>query len=177
MKILPATGFLFYIHIIIMQEKDSRSSIATPIAALLRQKALLQTEYEEEKENYGRQMQATGLQRRIKRGDAWHPVRIGRCYYNSLNQFAVEVFRTADEDIEHNFEYGRPVCFFSLPADKAETADGGAKAPFNIITTGIVSYADSGRMVVTVPEKTGIAATLQNGEGIGVQMFFDETSY
>ena len=89
MKILPATGFLFYIHIIIMQEKDSRSSIATPIAALLRQKALLQTEYEEEKENYGRQMQATGLQRRIKRGDAWHPVRIGRCYYNSLNQFAV----------------------------------------------------------------------------------------
>ncbi len=177
MKILPATGFLFYIHIIIMQEKDSRSSIATPIAALLRQKALLQTEYEEEKENYGRQMQATGLQRRIKRGDAWHPVRIGRCYYNSLNQFAVEVFRTADEDIEHNFEYGRPVCFFSLPADKAEAADGGAKAPFNIITTGIVSYADSGRMVVTVPEKTGIAATLQNGEGIGVQMFFDETSY
>ena len=55
MRILPATGFLFYIHIIIMQEKDSRSSIATPIAALLRQKALLQTEYEEEKENYGRQ--------------------------------------------------------------------------------------------------------------------------
>ena len=55
MKILPATGFLFYIHIIIMQEKDSRSSIATPIAALLRQKALLQTDYEEEKENYRRQ--------------------------------------------------------------------------------------------------------------------------
>ena len=48
----------------------------------------------------------------FRRGDAWHPVRIGRSYYNSLNQLAIEVYRTADDDIEHNFEFGKPVCFF-----------------------------------------------------------------
>ncbi len=144
----------------------NNNNASSPVFALLRQKALLQTEYNEEKENFRRQMQAVGLERRIKRGDAWHPVRIGRCYYNSLNQFTVEVYRTADEDIEHNFEYGKPVCFFN-------SADNG----FDVITTGTVSYADADRMVVTIPDKAGIAATLQNTENIGIQLFFDETSY
>ncbi len=163
-----------------MQEKKTQDSISQPVFALLRQKALLQTEYEEEKESFRRQMQAQGLARRIRRGDAWHPVRIGRCYYNSLNQFAVEVYRTADEDIEHNFEYGKPVCLFRLP----ENAAGSGAVPrqagregFEILTTGTVSYADADRMVVTILEKTGIATTLQNAAGVGVQMFFDETSY
>lgn len=149
-----------------MQNKDCQNNKTTePVYALLRQKALLQTEYDEEKENFKKQMQATGLERRIKRGDAWHPVRIGRCYYNSLNQFAVEVYRTGDMDIEHNFEYGKPVCFFTT------------KDKFEILTTGTVSYADNERMVATIPDRTGIAATLQNTESVGVQMFFDETSY
>lgn len=158
-----------------MQDKNSRNNATEPIYALLKQKALLQTEYDEEKMNFKKQMQAMGLERRIKRGDAWHPVRIGRCYYNSLNQFAVEVFRTADDDIEHNFEFGKPVCFFKTATS---AADSSAKAnSFEVITTGTVSYADANRMVVVIPDKTGIASTLQNGEGIGVQMFFDETSY
>ena len=158
-----------------MQDKDSRNNATEPIYALLKQKALLQTEYDEEKLNFKKQMQAMGLERRIKRGDAWHPVRIGRCYYNSLNQFAVEVFRTADDDIEHNFEFGKPVCFFKTAVSDTDSS---AKAnSFEVITTGSVSYADANRMVVVIPDKTGIASTLQNGEGIGVQMFFDETSY
>ena len=161
-----------------MQENDNKTA-AQPVYELLRQKALLQTEYDEEKKNFARQMQATGLGRRIKRGDAWHPVRVGRCYYNSLNQFAVEVYRTGDEDIEHNFEFGKPVCFFKTTAADSRTGGEGKNGatPFDVLTTGTVSYADTNRMVIVIPEKTGIAAALQNGEGIGVQMFFDETSY
>ncbi len=164
-----------------MQGNDNRQTMPQPIMELLRQKALLQREYDEEKENFARQMQATGLDRRIKRGDAWHPVRIGRCYYNSLNQFAVEVYRTGDEDIEHNFEFGKPVCFFktdtSSPSGVSAAKNGKGVAAFDVLTTGTVSYADGNRMVVVIPDKNGIAATLQNGDGIGVQMFFDETSY
>lgn len=119
---------------------ENDKTIQSPIMSLLRQKALLQTEYDEEKENFKRQMQAMGLSRRIRRGDAWHPVRIGRSYYNSLNQLAIEVYRTADDDIEHNFEFGKPVCFFhtdeavgnGATADKLPTgktqAKGTAKA-------------------------------------------------
>lgn len=134
---------------------------------LLRQRALLETEYREERDAFKRQMQAMGLGRRIRRGDAWHPVRMGRSYYNSLNQLAIEVWRTADDDIEHNFEYGRPVCFFKTEGEK----------DFELLSTGTVSFADADRMVVVIPDKAGLAVTLQNTEGVGVQLFFDETSY
>ena len=138
---------------------ENDKTIQSPIMSLLRQKALLQTEYDEEKENFKRQMQAMGLPRRIRRGDAWHPVRIGRSYYNSLNQLAIEVYRTADDDIEHNFEFGKPVCFFhtdeaagnGATADKLPTgktqAKGTAKA-FDLIATGTVSYADTDKKKV-----------------------------
>lgn len=166
-----------------MQE-NSNNSVYSPVYSLLRQKALLQMEYDAEKDDFKRQMQAQGLQRRVKRGDAWFPVRVGKCYYNSLNQFAVEVYRTRDEDIEHNFEFGKPVCFFKTAdpstADSSSAAGAKGKNPknaFDVLTTGVVSFADNERMVVTIPDKTGIAATLQNTDNVGVQMFFDETSY
>ena len=77
---------------------------------------LLQMEYDEEKKAYQQMAEALGVERRVARGDAWFPLRIGRSYYNSLNQLCVEVFRqpTADDDDadDHNFEYGRPVQFF-----------------------------------------------------------------
>lgn len=157
---------------------DKNNNINNPVMSLLKQKALLQTEYNEERENFKKQMQAMGLERRIKRGDAWHPVRIGRSYYNSLNQLAIEVYRTDDEDIEHNFEFGKPVCFFKVNADKENLgkASGGEKN-FDVLSTGVVSYADTDRMVVTIPDKAGVITTLQNTDGIGIQLFFDETSY
>ena len=85
----------------------------TPIQALMQQKALLQVEYACEKESFRRQTEATGMARKVKRGDAWYPVTAGRSYYNSLNQPCVEIVRQQDDDIEHNFEFGRPVMFFT----------------------------------------------------------------
>ena len=71
-------------------------------------------EYAAEKEAFRKQTEEMGLQRKVKRGDAWWPVKVTKSYYNSLNQLAVEVVRTADNDIEHNFEFGRPVMFFAM---------------------------------------------------------------
>ena len=77
---------------------------------------LLQIEYYSEKEAFRKQTEAIGLQRKVKRGDAWFPLQIGKSYYNSLNQMAIEVTRTSDQEIEHNFEFGRPVIFFTTKA-------------------------------------------------------------
>jgi hypothetical protein len=66
----------------------------SPIQTLMRQRLLLQLEYNTEKEAFRRQTETMGLQRKVKRGDAWFPLRVGKSYYNSLNQLAVEVFRT-----------------------------------------------------------------------------------
>lgn len=144
---------------------------SSPVQALRQQRLLLEIEYNSEKEAFRRQTETTGLARKVKRGDAWHPLRFVRSYYNSLNQLSVEVVRTADTDIEHNFEFGRPVCFFRMGE-----ATEGKKSIRYFNFTGTVSYADGDRLVVTVPDNAPIAE-LQATEGLGVQLFFDETSY
>ena len=92
---------------------------SSPILALQQQRLLLQMEYAAEKEAYRKQTEDIGLQRKVKRGDAWYPLKLGKSYYNSLNQLVIEVFRQGDEDIEHNFEFGRPVVFFSVKNEES----------------------------------------------------------
>ena len=144
------------------------------IALLQQQRHLLQLEYQEEKEAYRLQTESMGLARKVTRGDAWFPLRVGRNYYNSLNQHCIEVTRKADEDIDHNFEYGKPVVFFS-----AEVLEGNPKLAAHIRYfnfTGSISYVDGDRMVVAIPE--GHSLELQNAQQpVGVQLFFDETSF
>lgn len=158
----------------------SNNNISSPIAELQRQRMLLEMEYNADKEAYRRQTEEMGVMRKVKRGDAWFPLRIGRSYYNSLNQLAVEVFRTGDTDIEHNFEFGRPVAFFKTKSKDGDSSDGGkSKTALKYFGfTGTVSYVDGDRMVVTVPDGAGII-DLQGTDGgeVGVQLFFDETSY
>ena len=138
------------------------------VQQLQQQRLLLQLEYETEKEAFRQQTETMGLARKVARGDAWWPLRVGRSYYNSLNQLAVEVFRTADTDVEHNFEFGRPVMFF-----RWEEAGGDIRY-FKF--TGVVSYVDGDRMVVTVPDNAPLI-DVQSAEHVGVQLSFDETSY
>ena len=141
--------------------------MTNPIQALQQQRLLLQLEYQAEKESFRKQTEEMGLLRKVKRGDAWYPVKIGKSYYNSLNQLVVEVHRQGDEEIEHNFEFGKPVCFFSV----------GEKDQIKYFSfTGTVSYVDGDRMVVSVPDN-GQLIDVQGAENVGVQLFFDETSY
>ena len=148
------------------------------IQALQQQRLLLQLEYQTEKEAYQRQTEQQGLARLVKRGDAWWPVRIGRSFYNSMNQLCVEVFRTADNDVEHQFEYGRPVAFFrEEKTDGAYETIGGYQPHIKYFPqTATVSFVDGDRMVVTVPESMPLT-DLQTAANVGVQLSFDETSY
>lgn len=145
----------------------------TAIQELQRQKMLLQMEYYTEKEAFRKQTEATGLLRKVKRGDAWFPLSVGRSYYNSMNQMALEVRRTADQDIEHNFEFGLPAIFFTLQKVNGETKE--RLHYFNF--SCVVSYVDGDNMVVILPD-AGRVIDLQHAQGqVGVQLFFDETSY
>ena len=145
----------------------------TAIQELQRQKMLLQMEYYTEKEAFRKQTEAMGLLRKVKRGDAWFPLSVGRSYYNSMNQMALEVRRTADQDIEHNFEFGRPAIFFTL-----QKVNGEAKERLHYFNFScVVSYVDGDNMVVILPD-AGRVIDLQHAQGqVGVQLFFDETSY
>lgn len=132
-------------------------------------------EYYAEKEAFRKQTETQGLMRKVKRGDAWFPIRIGKSYYNSLNQLSLEVFRTQDQDIEHNFEFGRPVVFFSLTRHSHPSPLTPHFSYYNF--TANVSYVDGDRMVVTVPDSTPLLSLQQTDIQIGCQLSFDETSY
>ena len=124
-------------------------------------------EYEYEKEQFRQQTEAMGIGRKIKRGMCWYPLNVGRSYYNALNQLVIEVERREDKDIEHSFEYGRPVCFF--------TQDMSGKLTYlNFVAT--VSYVDEDRMVVVLPNADALLM-IQSKEVLGVQLYFDETTY
>ena len=171
----------------------------SPIQALLQQRTLLQLEYYTEKEAFRKLTEQMGLQRKVKRGDAWFPLQVGKSFYNSLNQTAVEVFRTSDQDIEHNFEFGRPVMFFMVkkmgknenqgstalqlsenPSDanhKVQSSNLKVQSIKYFSFTGTVSYVDGDRMVITMPDSAPLLDLQQSTEPIGVQLSFDETSY
>lgn len=142
-----------------------------PILQLQQQRLLLEIEYNHEKEEFRKQTQTMGIERKTRRGDAWFPVGIGRNYYNSLNQMVVEVTRQPGSDIEHNFEPGRPVCFFTMKRDA-----NGRDSIHYLSFTATVSYAEQDRMVVALPD-SGRIVDLQRQEALGIQLFFDETSY
>ena len=171
----------------------------SPIQALLQQRTLLQLEYYTEKEAFRKLTEQMGMQRKVKRGDAWFPLQVGKSFYNSLNQTAIEVFRTSDQDIEHNFEFGRPVMFFMVKKmgknesqgnaalqQSGNTSDANHKVQNSNLKvqsikyfsfTGTVSYVDGDRMVVTIPDSAPLLELQQSTDPIGVQLSFDETSY
>ncbi|MBR4935707.1 MAG: helicase, partial [Bacteroidaceae bacterium] len=134
--------------------------------SLLRQRELLRLEYEYEKAAYRREVEASGVERRVKRGDAWFPVSVGRHYYNSLDRLVVEITRSEDEETEHNFEYGRSVCFFGM--------DGSGMLRFCRFAA-VVSYAEEHRMVVALPDEAALSE-LNALERPGVALHFDETT-
>ena len=188
---------------IYIKSKESKMEQTSPIQALLQQRTLLQLEYYTEKEAFRKLTEQIGMRRKVKRGDAWFPLRIGKSFYNSLNQKSIEVFRTSDEEIDHNFEFGRPVVFFlvknhpgeisshasfksaassspsAMSSSQNAASSSSASNPKSIkyfSFTGTVSYVDGDRMVINVPDSVSLL-DLQTEEPIGVQLSFDETSY
>ena len=153
----------------------------SPIQALMQQRTLLQLEYYTEKEAFRKLTEQMGMQRKVKRGDAWYPLRVGKSFYNSLNQRAIEVFRTSDQDIEHNFEFGRPVMFFKVKNEEGRVKNEEGRVKNSTLKyfsfTGTVNYVDGDRMVITVPDSAPLLDLQQATEEIGIQLSFDETSY
>ena len=147
---------------------------------------LLTLEYESEKEDFRIQSEQMGIQRKLHRGICWYPVSVGRSYYNSLNQLVVEIEKayTEDDDIDTQFEYGKPVQFFSLqstnspnfnPQSSPHRGDVPGKTE-KVFFTSTISYVEANRMVVVIPS-TQALIDLQNATNLGIQLYFDETSY
>ena len=137
------------------------------IQDLVRQKDLLLREYEFEKEQFQRQTENMGVQKKVRRGMCWFPLSVGRSYYNSLDQMVVEVSRSTDTDVEHMFEPGKPVCFFQEDAS-------GMLSYMKFVAQ--VSFVEENRMVIALPSAQALMQ-LSNADRLGVQLYLDEYTY
>ena len=134
---------------------------------MTRQKDLLLQEYEFEKEQFQRQTQNMGVQKKVRRGMCWFPLSVGRSYYNSLDQLVVEVSRSTDTDVEHQFEPGKPVCFFREDASGMLTY---------MKFTAQVSFVEENRMVVSLPSPQALSQ-IADADRLGIQLYLDEYTY
>ena len=137
------------------------------IQDLARQKELLLKEYEFEKEQFQRQTQNMGVQKKVRRGMCWYPLSVGRSYYNSLDQLVVELRRTTDLDVEHQFEPGKPVCFFQEDAS-------GMLSYMKFVAQ--VSFVEENSMVVSLPSAQALSQ-ITDADRLGVQLYLDEYTY
>ncbi len=148
----------------------------SPVLWLEQQRRLLKMEYEYEKEQFRAQTEAVGVTRKVKQGLCWYPLRVGRSYYNSLNQAVVEVERTEHTDTDHEFEPGKQVCFFSQDAsgDLRRGGNGGLLHYFPFI--GTVSFVDGDTMVIALPDTQALSHLKGDGH-FGVQLGLNEVTY
>lgn len=155
----------------------------SPITILTRQRALLETEYAYEKEEFQRLTEATGIDSKVRRGMAWFPLTLGRSYHNSLDQLVVEVYKderagdreqvTRDEDASL-FEPGKPVCFFTEDASGYRHGSGGMLHYYKF--AGQISFAEDDRMVIALPNNDALEQ-LRSAYRLGVQLYLDEQTY
>ncbi len=137
------------------------------IQDLAQQRRLLEVEYACEREQFQRQTENMGVVRKVRRGLCWFPLRVGRSYYNSQDTPVVEVERTEAQEAEHQFEPGKPVCFFTQDASQMLTY-------MNFV--GQVSYVENDRMVISMPSMGAVSQVL-NTDRLGVQLYLDEYTY
>lgn len=147
------------------------------LRALTEQRRLLQLEYEAERDSFRQLTDRIGVVRLVSRGYAWMPLRVGRSWYNSLNQRVIEIFREGidddtdapDSERDHSFEYGRAVELFRISGSPGD--------PPRRLFAGTVSYVEADRMVVAVPDGADLSQLQETGGQTGVMLSFDETTY
>uniref|UniRef100_UPI004027D1AD AAA domain-containing protein n=1 Tax=Segatella hominis TaxID=2518605 RepID=UPI004027D1AD len=146
----------------------------SPIQALLQQRTLLQLEYYTEKEAFRKLTEQIGMRRKVKRGDAWFPLRIGKNFYNSLNQKSIEVFRTSDEEIDHNFEFGRPVMFFQVKNHPGENSSHASSQNAASSSQGAMS---SSQNTISLSQGAASSSSASNPKSIKYFSFTGTVSY
>ena len=157
-----------------MKSKESKMEQTSPIQALLQQRTLLQLEYYTEKEAFRKLTEQIGMRRKVKRGDAWFPLRIGKSFYNSLNQKSIEVFRTSDEEIDHNFEFGRPVMFFQVKNHPGEIF---SHASFKSAASSSPSAMSSSQNTKSSSQGAASSSSASNPKSIKYFSFTGTVSY
>ena len=145
---------------------------SSSIAHLTRLYELLRMERNYEAEAYERSLTADNISGRSNEADCKYPVTICGSGFNALNQYIVTLsYETDGEELENDFEPGRPVSFFHL----SQEGDSVVNLPF-------VCFVDSYKEGVLQIQLPGTAAFQSLSDRasrcmLGVRVCVDDTSF
>ncbi len=142
-------------------------SANSSVLSLLRHRDLLMREYEFDKKSFATQSSLVSVEKKVAAGNCRFPVSVGRSYYNSLNQFVVEVSGGASDEEDDHFEYGKAVEFFTVSMNHEIRT---------IKIASQVSFSSENALVLVLPSRDCLSV-LETSERLGVQLSFDESSY
>ena len=137
------------------------------VVSLLKHRDLLRQEYEFDRKCFAQQSSLISVEKKVAAGNCRFPVALGRSYYNSLNQFVVEVSGGVSDEGDDHFEYGKAVEFFTVSMNHEIR-------PIKIASQ--VSFASDKSLTLVLPDRECLSV-LETSERLGVQLSFDETSY
>lgn len=144
----------------------------TSILHLARLDELLKKEADYEAAAYSRALTVDNISGRANEPDCKYPVKINGWGYNALNQLIVTVvYETDGDEVENDFEPGKPAAFFYLSQDGASVAE----LPY----TCFVDSFKEGVIRIQMPNKQSLMTLNEKVRQnlIGVRMAVDGTSY
>ena len=145
---------------------------ATSIVHLQRLDELLKMEQDYEAAVYNRSLGAGNISGRTNEADCKYPVTIAGAGYNALNQLLATVtYETDGEELENDFEPGRPVAFFQLVCDGGEMRE----LPYLCF---VDSYKE-GVLQIQLQGKSALMSLQERSSHslLGVRVTIDNTSF
>src|SRR5690349_1217602 len=124
---------------------------------------LLKIEKEEDKASYKRLMEDLSVTDRRENGICWYPIAIKDTELGHADYLNVEVERTSNTDIIHQFRFGMSVALFSNHDPQADRIE------------GIITYVSGNRMKFSL--RTDELPDWSRHGKLGVDLVFDENSY
>jgi ATP-dependent RNA/DNA helicase IGHMBP2 len=128
-----------------------------------RLRQLLDIERDEDRQSYRRLTETASAAQRRESGVTWYPVAIRGQEMSRGDYLTVELERTTNKDIAHQFRFGATVALFSNHQADSDRIE------------GTISYQGGDRMKITL-RTDELPDWASNGK-LGVDLMFDEASY
>ena len=124
---------------------------------------LLKMERQEDQQSYIRSTESSSVAERRANGITWYPIAIKGSEMSRGDYLTVEVERTTNQNVTHQFRFGMPAAIFSNHDAKTDRVD------------GIISYQSGNQLKVTL-NTDELPEWSRNGK-LGVDLLFDDNSY
>ena len=143
------------------------------IESLQKQLRLISLEKAYDQRDLENSFQAT-LQHSHLNSRCWFPVRLGKSFYNALNQYVLEVEYAADFEVSPDceFEPGKCVSFFHRDKN-------GARAVETLVSGATVQRVEGRvmQLALDVPDTAFQLRRMAEHDDVGVRIAFDDTTY